>query len=143
MTAEMIPSGLPTPRAEYRLAANGRATGDCPSCGKERFFRRKDARRAAKRARLRSGGLHLGPYQCGEFWHYGRLEDAVIEGRMTRDGRPHPDLALHRSPTIAAQIRAVWDAPRPAKDSDPEGTTCEPPNPAPTDLDDPLEPHAG
>lgn len=131
MTAEMIPSGLPTPLAEYRLARNGRATGDCPACGKERFFNRKTARKAAKEARLRSGGLHLGPYQCGDFWHYGRLGDAVIEGRMTRDGRPHPDLPLLGSPTVAAQIRAVWNATRATKNPDPEEPTRET-LPAPT-----------
>lgn len=132
MTAELIPSGLPTPRAEYRLAGNGRLTGDCPACGKERFQTRKEARRAGKRIRSR----HLNAYQCGDFWHYGGLDPSIIQGRMTRDGRPHPDQLVAGNPTAAQQIRAMWAATKAKYDPDLEGPSDECPQPsAPLVLD--------
>lgn len=136
MTAGLIPSGLPTPRAEYRLTLNGRVTGDCPACGKERFETRKSARRAGRKVRSR----HLNAYRCGNFWHYGGLDPAVIQGRMTRDGRPNPDLVLPSNPTVAAQIRSIWAASKITQDPNLEGPHRDVPEPAPADVFAPQGP---
>lgn len=55
----------------------------CQTCGKRRYFSRRDARRVARN----TPGHRLNTYQCDEQpgWHIGHLPNRVRFGDVTRD----------------------------------------------------------
>lgn len=60
-------------------------TGRCPACGKIRYFTRRGAKAAARRAHPGDHGLR--PYQCGTYWHYGHMDPRVARGEITKQFR--------------------------------------------------------
>lgn len=68
------------------------SVGTCPTCGKQSYPSKRDAKAHSRRLReKRRGRLH--PYKCGEYWHFGHMPAKVTAGKQARDQvavRPQP-----------------------------------------------------
>ena len=60
-----------------------RSIGTCPDCGKQRYTSRATAKQAA---RAHHPDSHMSVYQCGRWWHYGKLPSVIARGITDRSG---------------------------------------------------------
>lgn len=62
----------------------GVSRGTCPTCGKQRYDSRKDARFIIRT--VHAGASHLCAYLCGDYWHVGHIQYQVRRGAIPRSG---------------------------------------------------------
>jgi len=81
-----------------------RSIGTCPQCGKQSYLSRAQAKTAG---RTINPAAHLSAYQCGEYWHFGKLSSTVARGYGSRAGSVEYPPALTRDIDILEEQRKV------------------------------------